>query len=119
MRAKSVAALAEFLDISYERASDALNVTWAATMDIDKASGAWTQDPNVTSPGIQLAHRVQACLDREFSDEDLFAAVVLVRSPTGHIGLATTAISIEEVEQLLRLGIGAARRNSRQHGDSS
>lgn len=117
MRAKSVAALAEFLDITYEQASEALNVVWKATMDIDGGSGAWSHDPNVSNPGIALAHRVQMAISEEFSGEDLFPAIVVVQSPTGHIGLAATAISAAEIEHLLRLGIGAVRRNLRQHGE--
>lgn len=116
MRARMVATMAEFLDIPYERASDAMHAMWEATKDIDGGSGPWTHEPNLKNPGIALAHRVQMAMAREFDGEDYFPAVVVVQSRTGHVGLAATAITGGEVENLLRLGIGAARRNTRQHG---
>lgn len=116
MRAKMVATLAEHLDITYEKASEALNAVWSATMDIDVSKQPWSKDPNLQNPGVALAHRVQECLTREFSGEEIFPAVVVVQARDGHVGMAATAITVDQVEQLLRLGIGAARRNRRQHG---
>lgn len=116
MRAKMVATLAEFLDISYEKASAALHEVWEHTKDVDSGENVPSWQPDLSNPGHALAHRVQQAITREFDGEEMFEACVVVRARTGHIGMAATMITFEEVEWLLRMGIGSARRTVRQHG---
>lgn len=118
MRAKMVAALAEFLDIDYELASQALHHTWEATKDVRTGGDTpATWQPDLENPGQALAHRVQMAMTAEFDGEELFPAVVVVQAREGHVGLAVTAIQFNDAEWLLRMGIGAIRRTVRQQGD--
>lgn len=67
--------------------------------------------PDLNDPAQALARRVQGALEREFAGEDLFPCVVVVAdNASGRVGLAATAISLQEVDNVLLLGRGAARR---------
>jgi hypothetical protein len=115
MRARMAAAIAEDLGVSVEDASRAMHAAWEATKDDEKGT-PFSRQPDLSNPGQALARRVQEALEREFSGEELFPCVVVVQARTNHIGIAATALDAGEVEQLLMLGRGAARRSLRQHG---
>lgn len=113
-----IAALAEHLEIPYEKASDALNVVWAAASDIDGSVRSWSHDPDAQTPGTLLAQRVQESLLREFGREAVSSTIVLVRTG-GHVGIALLGVSASEFEQLMEIGFALARRNKRQHSEGS
>jgi hypothetical protein len=112
MRERMVQVIAASLGVSPERASAAMHAAWDATKGDGAKPPSW--QPDLNDPGQALAHRVQLALAREIDGEDLFSCVVVVQAPTGHIGIAATAIDFGDVDQLLMLGRGAARRAVRQ-----
>lgn len=116
MRDKMVVAIAEELGVSHERASEAMHKAWEATKDDERgAPPSW--QPDLSDPGQALARRVQGALEQEFDGEPLFPCAVVVQEPmTGRIGIAATQIPFGEVDQLLMLGRGAARRSGRHYG---
>jgi hypothetical protein len=116
MRDKMVAAIADELGVSPERASAAMHRAWELTKD-DEAGAPPSWQPDLSDPAQALARRVQAALEQEFDGEPLFPCVVVVQEPmTGRVGFAATQIPLGEADQLLLLGRGAARRAVRQHG---
>lgn len=116
VRPKLVRAVAEFLEIDTELASRALHAAWEATKD-DVTGPPPSWQPDLSDPAQALAHRVQGALNREFDGEPLFPCVVVVSEPvTQRVGFAATAITLGEVDELLLLGRGAAKRAVRQHG---
>lgn len=116
MRDKMAAAIADELGVSVQRASAAMHRAWEATKD-DETSAPPSWQPDLSDPAQALARRAQAALEQEFDGEPLFPCAVVVQEPmTGRIGIAATQIPLGEVDQLLLLGRGAARRSVRQHG---
>lgn len=114
MRERMVDAIAGHLEVPREQASAAMNAAWEATKDV-RGGGPPSWQPDMDDPGQRLARRVQAALEREFSDEPLFPCVVVVQDDRSRrIGIAATAIHFADVELLLRLGMGTARRIDRQ-----
>ena len=113
MRAKMVAALAEFLDIDYERASKALDAVYAATNNTGDRD-IFKIDPNLQNPGVAIAHRIQAAVCREFEGEQIIPAVCVAQAASGHVGLAASSVATEEIENLLLLGLRAVRRNRKK-----
>lgn len=114
MREKMVQTVAASLGVSEGRASAALHAAWEATKD-DKGGAPPSWQPDLSDPGQALARRVQGALEREFEGEELFPCVVVVQeNRSRRIGFAATAIELGEVDQLLMLGRGAARRAVRQ-----
>lgn len=72
--------------------------------------------PDLSDPGQALAHRVQRALEREFDGEPLFPCVVVVEeNMTRRVGVAATAVGLENVDRLLMLGRGTVRRTLREH----
>lgn len=116
IRPKMVDALAGFLGISRSLASDALERVWEETKDVRSgAPPSW--QPDLSDPGQALARRVQGALEREFDGEPLFRAIVVVEEPVSRrVGIAATAMNWGDVDELLMLGRGAAKRTVRQYG---
>lgn len=74
--------------------------------------------PDLSDPGQALARRVQEALEREFDGEELFPCVVVVQeNRTRRVGMAATAIGMNDVVHLLTLGRGAAMRVIREQGE--
>jgi hypothetical protein len=116
MRERMAQVIADMLGVSVQRASEAMHAAWEATKDEETGTPPSWQ-PDLSDPGQALARRVQEALEREFDGEELFPCVVVVQeNRSRRIGLAATAISFGEVEQLIMLGRGAARRSLRQQG---
>jgi hypothetical protein len=116
MRERMAQVIADTLGVSVQRASEAMHAAWEATKDEETGTPPSWQ-PDLSDPGQALARRVQEALEREFDGEELFPCVVVVQeNRSRRIGLAATAISFGEVEQLIMLGRGAARRSLRQQG---
>jgi hypothetical protein len=114
MRERMVRAMADYLDVSDQRVSEAMDVAFQATKDI-KGGAPPSWQPDMSDAGQALARRAQSALEHEFEGEPLFPCVVVVQEPTTHrIGIAATAIDFGDVDQLLMLGRGAARRAVRQ-----
>lgn len=118
-RRAMVEALASYLNISKDRASNALEHVFEATEDIrgEYAYGP-SSDPDPANPGVQLAWRVeQAIYAADIGPADMECAVIVVQDAmTRVIGAAALGIPAEDVELFLRLGIGAWRRGLRQGG---
>jgi hypothetical protein len=115
MRERMAQVIADMLGVSVQRASEAMHAAWEATKDEETGTPPSWQ-PDLSDPGQALARRVQEALEREFDGEELFPCIVVVQeNRSRRIGLAATEISFGEVEQLLMLGRGAARRSLRQH----
>jgi hypothetical protein len=116
MREKMAQAIAASLGVSRERASQAMHAAWEATKD-DGETAVPSWQPDLSDPGQALARRVQAALEREFDGEELFPCVVVVQeNRSRRVGIAATMISLGEIDQLLLLGRGVARRSARRHG---
>jgi len=114
MRERMVKAIADHLGVTPERASAAMNAAWESTKDV-KTGAAPSWQPDLSDPGQALARRVQEALEREFGGDPPFSCVVVVQDPaTNRVGLAATAIDFGDVELLLMLGRGAAKRAVRQ-----
>lgn len=106
--------IAERLGADPQAVSDAMHEAWDATRDLETGTG-FSWQPDLSNPGQALAHRVQQALEREFDGEDLFPCVVVVQDlMSNHIGLAATAVPAGEIDHLLLLGRGAAKRTVRQ-----
>lgn len=116
MRRRMAEVMAERLGVDVDDVSEAMHLAWEATKDVvGGAPMSW--QPDLSDPAQALAHRAQMALTREFDGEPLFPACVVVQdNMTGRIGIAATAIELGDVDQLLLLGRGAARRSVRQHG---
>lgn len=116
MRRRMAETMAEHLGADVDAVSEAMHLAWEETKNMDVAAvPSW--QPDLSDPAQALSHRVQLAIAKEFDGEPYFPCAVVVQdNMTGRVGIAATAITLGEVDQLLLLGRGAARRSVRQHG---